>query len=203
MAEVVVLRQVRQTADWDCGLACIEMMMRWMHQLYPHVFHIINANHLHAQLRKAMPFRSVWTIDLVAYLWAWIVRANQPAHMKVEVWFASTSMQVNPVHASHPYYSADYAADVARVAPLYSSWRDRSFQGQVSTAELKRRMRMPTAVLLVLVDASHLECCVWNDTTTLQLTDRPSFQGHFILVTAITDDKGNIVVFANIFGLLC
>ncbi|KAF0766243.1 hypothetical protein AaE_002935, partial [Aphanomyces astaci] len=187
MAEVVVLRQVRQTADWDCGLACIEMMMRWMHQMYPHVFHIIDTDHLHAQLRKAMPSRSVWTIDLVAYLWAWIARANQPAHMKVEVWFASTSMQVNPVHASHPYYSADYAADVARVAPLYSSWRDRSFQGQ--------RMRMPSAaLLLVLVDASHLECCVWNDTTTLQvhsryLTDPPSFQGHFILVAAITDDK--------------
>ncbi|ETV93248.1 hypothetical protein, variant [Aphanomyces invadans] len=131
------------------------------------------------QLHKAMPTRSIWTIDLAAFLSSWV----SMEHVDVHLWFSSTSMETNPAHAAHPYYSADYATDVARVAPLYAAWRDRSFLGHTTTAELKARMQQRPSVLVALVDATELQCCVWKRHPMHE------YQGHFIVITSICDTK--------------
>ncbi|CAK4120293.1 unnamed protein product [Aphanomyces euteiches] len=152
------MEHVRQLADWDCGLACVEMVMRW---IYRHLQEPLPRD-IRKRIQSVIQSESIWTVDLATYL-----VDEFDTTSSVDVWFASNVMHVNPVHQAHPFYHAEFAADVARVGPN----------------ELMQRMKDRPSALIVLVDASRLTCCVWG-----QRARQTGFQGHFIVVVDIVQE---------------
>ncbi|CAK4078395.1 unnamed protein product [Aphanomyces euteiches] len=175
------MEHVRQLADWDCGLACVEMVMRW---IYRHLQEPLPRD-IRKRIQSVIQSESIWTVDLATYL-----VDEFDTTSSVDVWFASNVMHVNPVHQAHPFYHAEFAADVARVGPKYTAWQARgAVPRHVPCSELMQRMKDRPSALIVLVDASRLTCCVWG-----QRARQTGFQGHFIVVVDIVQEDGNVVV---------
>ncbi|EQC30870.1 hypothetical protein SDRG_11351 [Saprolegnia diclina VS20] len=156
-------RQVRQRYDWDCGLACAEMVLTWATP---------NASEDHAALADAVRTRSIWTIDLVELL---------RARLRDRIMFYSLVLETS-LHLAHDaFYTRDYLDDMARIQPLFEAVvaAKCARRGSVSIDALRAALANSEHVALVLIDARKLTCCV-------QLPSSDGFQGHFIVVTSIS-----------------
>ncbi|KAJ2303380.1 hypothetical protein IWW55_002956 [Coemansia sp. RSA 2706] len=168
--------KVLQHASWDCGLACVSMVLRAHGQALSTV----------RALAQQQDTASVWTIDLALLL------AHNAPH--VDLTYYTTCVGVNPGHAQQAFYH-DMDADFARVIAQFSRAR---VDGRVRVAELalplldlKRFVVHRQYAALVLVDAAALRCvlCAQHRRGVRAWLARrrgrtPDFVGHYVLVIA-------------------
>ncbi|KDO26673.1 hypothetical protein SPRG_20477 [Saprolegnia parasitica CBS 223.65] len=160
---LLMLRQVRQRGDWDCGLACAEMVLAWATP---------NAREDAVALAHAVRTRSIWTVDLVELL---------RARLGDRITFHSLVLETS-LHLAHDaFYTRDYLDDMARIQPLFNAVvaAKCARRGSVSIDALRDALANRDHVALVLIDARELTCCV-------QLPRSGTFQGHFIVVASIS-----------------
>jgi hypothetical protein len=96
------LPHVVQKFDWDCGIACIQMILLQLGQ-------ILDASALFGELPILGVPESVWTIDL----------ANILRHFKIDCVYYTVTCGVDPGYQDETYYRDDFKAEQSRVNTLF------------------------------------------------------------------------------------
>ena len=165
--QVASVPHVRQSYSWDCGLACILMVLR--------------IGGLMVTLDDLMVIcgtRSVWTVDL-AYLLH---------HFRFEFEFTTLTLGVKPEYSAEDFYKHDIDVDARRV--------NRLFEGAVSHGITVRESALTIAeitsqvgrgcMFIVLIDKRYLPCTTCGNMLKRMVQQRTSagFVGHYVLVYA-------------------
>jgi hypothetical protein len=96
-----VVPHVKQTYNWDCGLACVLMVVRALGA---------SAHHCDLRtLRQLCRTTSIWTVDL-----AYLLRK-----FGADVTFTTVTMGANPEYASESFYRDNLREDGERVDALF------------------------------------------------------------------------------------
>ncbi|KNC96516.1 uncharacterized protein SPPG_08105 [Spizellomyces punctatus DAOM BR117] len=131
----------QQLSSWDCGLACVSMVLSALGQ-----------KHSLMDLRKECPLESVWTIDL-----AYILR-----RFSVEDFTYYTSyIGVNWQYSSKEFYRDTWTLDRRRVQSLFAAAHDNRVRVVGLTLALDdiRRFLLSTVyAVIMLVDLRLLRC---------------------------------------------
>ena len=100
-----VVPHVKQTYNWDCGLACVLMVVRALGA---------SAHHCDLRtLRQLCRTTSIWTVDL-----AYLLRK-----FGADVTFTTVTMGANPEYASESFYRDNLREDGERVDALFQNAR--------------------------------------------------------------------------------
>jgi Guanylylate cyclase len=136
----------RQQHTWDCGLACVLMVLRTF------CVHGVDASELY----HSAATKSVWTIDL-----AHILR-----HYGCCVVFHTLTMGANPAFASEQFYQGQLTADRTRVDRLFREAAHAGIMlrhGSLSWQDLRDLVQCNDCLAIVLVDKWKLRaagrCC--------------------------------------------
>jgi len=169
---------VQQAFNWDCGLACTEMVLR--------ALGVSKADCSLEKLQKFVPSTSVWTIDLAYAL----------AGFGIKFRFLTTTLGVDPTYESEPFYRTTLDSDMLRVNKLFAEAgrRNLSIERRSITSEaLKELMRPNDHLVMALVDKSQLyrappvsfsgmvESCIAHCCT--------GYVGHYVLITGYNTDQ--------------
>ncbi|EIE26457.1 hypothetical protein COCSUDRAFT_46095 [Coccomyxa subellipsoidea C-169] len=164
---------IRQVFNWDCGLACVLMVLR--------------AAGIHSEdfssLRNLCSITSIWTVDL-----AYLLR-----RFGLEVEFTTITIGANPEYAKESFYREHMAEDGSRVERLFQEAAAAGItvtRRSVSCAELKERMLAGSALVIALVDktrlAGHSVPAMQAPPISPGLASRlglaPSYTGHYIVI---------------------
>ena len=98
------LQNVLQTSDWDCGIACVKIILLRLGQIF-------DDTALFAILRALGVGESVWTIDL-----AYILH-----HFNIDCIYYTITCGVDPNYKDKAYYKADFNAEEIRVNTLFKN----------------------------------------------------------------------------------
>lgn len=160
--------KVLQHHTWDCGLACVLMILRPL----GHPTLTI------PQLTQQAQTQSIWTIDLACLLLHYL-----PRHRFI---FYTSFAGINPLE--------DNQKDVERVRGLFETNRQWVREVNVGLRELKQAVSGMEAVVILLVDGRRLECLCcgrhhqrsWSSWMAAHLrgTKCSGFVGHYILLLA-------------------
>lgn len=131
----MLVPHVRQSYNWDCGLACVEMVLR-----------ALDVPCTAAHLREQASTRSVWTIDLAFLLESYGVATR----------YYTSQIGCNPEYETLGFYSARLRDDRARVEQLFnqaaSAGSPRVEQAMLSRAELHAALLAGHTLAIVLLD---------------------------------------------------
>jgi hypothetical protein len=175
---------VRQAFNWDCGLACVLMVLQ---AAAPKA-----AGMDLATLRQYCPTTSIWTIDLAHLL----------RRFGMEVVFCTITLGANPAFSSEAFYAENMPEDEARVQQLFNDAplagipvHQRSLDG----GEVKEAMGSGRYLAIALVDKIKLglggycgavgaAAALWGGPDAaaayLHTSGEPAYVGHYIVVVA-------------------
>lgn len=170
----VVASHVRQSETWDCGIACLQM--------------ILGSGVSYNLIRNAIGnTQSIWTADLVWYLY------RNPQQRRC--WFVTKSLWPNPEWKQLAYYQPAYAQDCPRVTQRV--WEMQQQQQQASNVSLlQRNSSLSLNVVKELVQRDDCVAMALVDHSILVLLllmnhQQPStghYVGHYIVLTGIVQD---------------
>ena len=177
------LSHVQQRERWDCGLACLEMVMQWVDQHNSsHQQHTVIVDDYYKWMIDHVKTESVWTVDLVILLDELLLgpRANYL--------FVSTCMSVNNELHDLEYYEKAFCHDCIRVEALFDRIRTHSLPA-VQTSRLSLQtvqdvVQRDDCVAIALVDNSIL-------TRPRKQQQRP-YAGHYIVLAGVTRDAKHL-----------
>ncbi|KAJ1665079.1 hypothetical protein IW140_003766 [Coemansia sp. RSA 1813] len=136
--------KVLQQEGWDCGLACVCMLLRAFGQPTCTV----------AQLARQAQTASVWTVDL-----AFLIRRNLP---HADFTYYTTCAGINPDHTQNRFYDDMLDDEERRVMRLFASARTepsiRIVEIAIPLLDLKRFLFHRHYVAVLLVDGAALTC---------------------------------------------
>jgi Guanylylate cyclase len=134
---------VQQDFNWDCGLACVLMVLRGLGA--PERCNMDTMRHL-------CPEQSVWTVDLAHLL----------HRCGLAVTFCTLTLGANPDYAEEAFYRGCLAADVERVNSLFAQAAELGISVQrrsVSLGELRALVSTGQHVAILLVDKHKVPDC--------------------------------------------
>lgn len=162
---------VPQEEDWDCGLACCTMVLRFL-----------GREDLPASLSALVSSKFLWTIDVSLIL--------RQCGVERQTYFTAYP-GVNPTHSTLKYYTGDHSEDESRVARLFQEAPTLGLFIKESTPTLEHivlALAARRAMYIALVDANLLQC------TKIGREPQPvQYQGHYILLVAFDASKGMLV----------
>ena len=180
----VEVPHVRQRHSWDCGLACLQMVLR----------HFSIPEDDFKDVCKNLNFGdSVWTIDLAYML----------HHYKIRQLFCTVTVGVDKGYSAQSFYKDRFSADELRVNNLFSdvktcgvAMEKRSVELDDIILHLKRRQ-----LLIVLIDWNHLNCKWCPSSRCFAAVSClgkciTAYQGHFILVCGY-NSKDKLIYYKN------
>jgi len=180
----------QQKENWDCGLACIHMILQECGK-QP------DWNDLLIGVRT----RSVWTIDLATLL----------LHNQIRFAYVTRVLGVQQSYRSSAFYKNEFEEDYARICQLFveaESQKMQMKQATVSDEELLSLMKMRHLAIIALVDAKKLctemcgcpsenffdrKCNHYMSKSTescdesYETSKAESYQGHYILLCGYDD----------------
>eukprot|EP00736_Rhodelphis_marinus_P011251 Rmarinus@m.4592 len=171
------VQHIHQSHNWDCGLACSEMALRfWGYE-----------NCSLKTLQEACGTKSVWTID-IAYL-------LQLFGLECEL--RTMILGVHPDYKNESYYVKDWDTDALRVNSLFQSAEEHGItvvKGHVSDEEIICHLGK-YGLAIVLVDRSKLSCTdaatsssssssssLYSVGSLWSALQRKAFVGHYVLI---------------------
>ncbi|KAJ1814847.1 hypothetical protein LPJ75_002598 [Coemansia sp. RSA 2598] len=135
--------KVLQQDSWDCGLACVCMILR----AFGHATCSIS------KLARQAQTDSVWTIDL-----AYLLHRN----LRADFTFYTQCAGINPDYANHAFYEPALDDDERRVQTLFARARSdqsiRIIEIAIPLLDLKRFLVHRQYVAILLVDNATLKC---------------------------------------------
>lgn len=130
---------VRQAFNWDCGLACVCMVLRAIGRRDAELY----------ALRQMCPTTSIWTVDL-----AFLLRRHG-----VPVSFLTVTLGANPDFENESFYRENMAEDCTRVDALFARAAAEGItveKRSLGEGELLQHMLGGRHVFIVLVDKRKL-----------------------------------------------
>ena len=190
------ISHIRQSEKWDCGVACLQMIHRWLCQ--PTSSDAFKSER--QWMRDLVATESVWTPDLVNALDRMKRMSGSPEEVhfpkmsNFSYLYCSTKLGVDTSFEDLDYYRESFQCDEMRVKSLLEHGKRRGLpMVQVSGLcfeEFSKVISHSEVVAIVLVDNQILTkgpCSSVNST----------YRGHYILVNGISYEEED-VKFANI-----
>ena len=170
---------VRQSYNWDCGLACVLMVLRGLGW---------DSIDLH-KLRSMCPTKSIWTVDL-----AHLLRS-----FGLDVQFLTVTIGANPNFANETFYMENMEEDGKRVEKLF---RDAPQVGisiehrSLSLEELLCYVSSGDYLVITLIDKRKLTA-MWS--TAEVCLGRccgigSGYTGHYVVVLGYLKDMNQFIV---------
>lgn len=165
---------VQQAFTWDCGLACVLMVLRTLR---------IDCCDGIANLERLCTTTSIWTVDL-AYL------LNKFA---VSFSFFTVTLGANPQYSAESFYREQLQEDIDRVDELFGKALDAGISIQcrsISAYEIAFLLLSGHCIAIALVDKSKLNSSWTNDIHDLpQPNEESDYMGHYVVICGYdTDD---------------
>ncbi|KAI9206691.1 Guanylyl cyclase [Polychytrium aggregatum] len=167
---------LQQLADWDCGLACVSMVLT--------ALNIPRSSP--AELHGICPLQNIWTVDL-----AYILR-----RFGVEDFTYYTSyIGVNWQYLSKSFYRDSITEDQSRVHALFAGAADRNVRIVpmiLDMNDIRRFLISGKYAVIILVNLSVLNCgtCTKKGYEKISGDD---FVGHYILLAGYEPDSDTIL----------
>ena len=193
---------VRQSASWDCGLACVESIVRCgaaavlvardRPQCRKRRQAAVTSDAaaavavLRAEIRALVGTQRTWTIDLLRLL---------VDDYAIDATLHTTSTCATPSHVEIPYYSEVLLRDACRINALFKSSSDparglRVVEGALASWELARTVHTGTALAIVLLDYHYLN----RKETVVAAQPASSFAGHYVVLYGYLPDVDEYVL---------
>lgn len=172
-AQFIEVPHINQLFSWDCGLACISMVLRTIG---------IETCSVDA-LADLCCTNSIWTVDL-AYLLQ---------KFSVKFFYYTVTLGANPGYSDETFYKDQLPTDVVRVNKLFCeaieagiSIRCRS----ISEEQISLLILSGKYVAIALVDQHKLSRSWVEDVCASGLGDSgPSYTGHYIVICGYDADE--------------
>uniref|UniRef100_A0A7S0LN83 Guanylyl cyclase n=1 Tax=Coccolithus braarudii TaxID=221442 RepID=A0A7S0LN83_9EUKA len=171
LADLVTTKLV-QTADWDCGLACVQMALSSLG--------LNEADVPTALLRSRLASKEVWSIDL-AYLLA-------DFGVQCEYWTAHASAA--DTHDGCAFYAKTIEEDTARVSALLAAAAEEGVcvrERVLTAAQLWNTLMDEEYALIALVDQPSLYAPLGESRTG-------DFMGHYVLLVGCDAARDSILL---------
>ncbi len=129
---VSLVRHRRQRSNWDCGLACVQMVLNAARteghrQQEQDEGEMVTAQELEARCSQDQVKRSVWTIDLCYLL----------RRYGVDFLFTTVTLGVDPSYAKEKFYARVLEGDSARVQERFEAAAAQGIRVEQSDASLE------------------------------------------------------------------
>ena len=178
------LPHVRQSFNYDCGLACVEMMLRAL-GVAPIKCSLPALQNALVQ-NSGTPHSSIWTIDL-----AHILR-----NFEIQCRFLTTNPGVNPSFRRIQFYQQTIEADARRVQRLFESAAARGIHIEtqsVVSAQLQAIVGDGANIVILLVDRRRLYSGVVGGAGLVEALAQcvlTSYIGHYVCLTGYDAQTG-------------
>ncbi|XP_059141692.1 protein GUCD1-like [Physella acuta] len=177
---VVSVPFVNQCYSWDCGLACVSMILRMFNEPCDDVYT--------KDLDSLQCGESIWTIDL-AYI---LMRHN------VHSCLYTITLGVNGDHCKKSFYRSSFSVDEVRVKNMFDSAAQNGVLVEkkcLSLDDLIQHLQNNNP-LIVLVDWTLMKC-LWCESKLRKCwscvtCNKGPYQGHFIVVCGYDTHKALI-----------
>ncbi|KAK1743256.1 guanylate cyclase [Skeletonema marinoi] len=193
--EVTPIRHINQVDTWDCGLACIQMVINWLNN---------NCNatqeEQEEQRRWMMDFvkaKSLWTIDLITLLQNML---DLNSNNNSTYLFCSNRFGIDESYNNLHYYKDAFSEDEIRVKRLF----DKAEQQNLPLLQVSH---MSFNVLIDLVSRENVVAIVLLDNTIFNQQNNTSnaktasnihdqsdlsYSGHYVVLCGVSRDKNDI-----------
>ncbi|KAK3750065.1 hypothetical protein RRG08_018362 [Elysia crispata] len=175
---IVHVPGVHQCYSWDCGLACVSMVLRALGE---------SPSEVYTKDLDAMECgESIWTIDL-----AYILRRHN-----IPLEFYTITLGVNSDHSKKPFYQSHFNRDESRVNLLFQKSTQQGIcvqERSLTIEELLNHVQQDSPAI-VLVNQSYLHCLSCADSKArkcwdcLTLCQKP-YCGHFVVLCGFDRTK--------------
>ncbi|GAB6028687.1 hypothetical protein CHUAL_004512 [Chamberlinius hualienensis] len=178
---------VRQKYAWDCGLACVTMIIK-------------NSDARRGFLSKQKEIlmkeelqTSVWTIDLVYIL----------KTLNIECWYYTETVGVNHDYKDEPYYRQSIDADTLRVTKKFNDAESNGIRVSRRVLTLKNILcHLETDPIIALLDAKYAICCEITHSHKIgeklsssvfrvvsSISKPTSYHGHYVVLVGYDSTK--------------
>lgn len=168
---LVDVPHINQLHSWDCGLACVLMVLRTLG---------INDCNLQ-ELEELCCTTSIWTVDLAYLLQKFSVNFS----------YFTVTLGANPSFCVETFYKEQLPNDLVRVDMLFQKARDAGISIEcrsISSEEISLLILSGKFLGIALVDQYKLSQS-WLDVCASDLcNDTPDYTGHYILICGYDTD---------------
>ena len=197
------IRHIHQADTWDCGLACVQMVMYWLDRNSKAATSPDNQEKHRKWMMDFVETKSLWTIDLVILLQHMLQEASSSSTYV----FCSSNFGVDESYNKLHYYRDAFSADEVRVRKLFNIAEKQNFPlmqvHHMSLNVLISLVLRENVVAIVLVDNNiftqqdknqfsqphNVETAI--DITNNE-TDDSSYSGHYVVLVGISTDKNDV-----------
>ena len=192
---------VRQRETWDCGIACLQMILdddndEENEEGESSYQAILDAIGSHTQ--------SIWTADLVWYLNHHLTINDNKKKNKYSCWFVTKSLCPNPEWEQLKYYQQAYSEDCQRVTQRIDDMQQQqqSLHDHPTVSLQQVTESLPLAVVIELIQREDCIAMALVDHTLLLLEEhthntqsleqeQQHYVGHYILLTGILQEEND------------
>ncbi|KAL6609874.1 hypothetical protein ACP70R_039843 [Stipagrostis hirtigluma subsp. patula] len=163
---------VQQAFTWDCGLACVLMVLRTLG---------IDCCDGIADLEKLCQTTSIWTVDL-AYL------LNK---FSVSFSFLTVTLGANPQYSDETFYREQLQEDIDRVDELFGKAFDSGISIQcrsISAYDIAFLLLSGHCIAIALVDKTKLNSSWMNEAHDVQQLNKSDYMGHYVVICGYDAD---------------
>ncbi|XP_028396431.1 protein GUCD1-like [Dendronephthya gigantea] len=174
------LPHVLQKHEWDCGLACIQMILLKLQQ-------ISDDSALFSILPTLGIGESIWTIDL----------ANILRHFNINCVYYTITCGVDPGYRAESFYKSDFDAEQVRVNTLFAKAEEmgiKVIKKSITLDEIISKLKNGF-IAIILVDSNMLKCNVCNYPWNTSDDTSSEYEGHFLVLCGY--DPNTEVIFCK------
>mmetsp|Transcript_20180 Transcript_20180/g.29953 ORF Transcript_20180/g.29953 Transcript_20180/m.29953 type:complete len:281 (-) Transcript_20180:273-1115(-) len=172
---------IQQTESWDCGIACLLMVLRWLRDnLSSPEKKSFDEQADRVWALKTVNTESIWSIDLVHVL----QQIRKTKKLKFSYLFASRALEVDLHHQHLSYYEESFLDDQIRVTRLFQQakeedWSLIKLDAQLDLVQVASLVGRPDCLAIALVDNMVL----------MQKAESSNYAGHYIIISGVHSDK--------------
>lgn len=184
------MSQVRQLEVWDCGIASIQMVLRWLRNNDDDTPTRGNQSPAEeAERRDLLEFvgtESIWTIDLLLLLDCWLQQESLLQQHKASYLLCSKTLEVDPSHSRLGYYQQAFSKDELRVKERFDEASTRQLplfccRNGLKWSRVLELVSRIDCIAILLVDNSILR-------PPFLTTTKTTYAGHYVVVCGMTVD---------------
>lgn len=192
--KATTVRHIRQVDTWDCGLACIQMVIDWLNNTSS-----TTPEEQEEQRKWMMDFvkaKSLWTIDLVMLLQN-MLELNSNKLTSSSYLFCSNRFGIDESYNNLHYYKDAFSEDQIRVKSLFE-------KAEQQNLPLMQVSHMSLNILIDLVSRENVVAIVLLDNTIFSNSmaneeaasnddgSEVSYSGHYVVLCGVSSDNNDI-----------
>ena len=195
------IKHIRQSETWDCGIACLQMILRWLRCTEDDYLSAMRGKIDRAYLLNQVATQSIWTVDLIMLLEGLlkdnsITTAEVLNHNTTSYLFCSQVWGVNTEHSTTGYYEQAFVADSARVNKLCEEMNRLNLPilcpYQLEFQQMINLISNRHCIAILLVDNHVLmqEAMATEDSVN---GEQDTYMGHYVVVCGISTNPDHLV----------